>query len=109
MQSSATVPTANARRYMIQLCKHFGHRVPASFDEREGRIGFEAGEVRLRAADETLMLTAEAGAPEGLARLEGVIESHLKRFAFREPALAVEWRRAPRADPRAQSISFWAR
>jgi hypothetical protein len=93
MRSSATVPTANARRYMVQLCKHFGHRVPASFDERAGRIQFEAGEVRLRSAPETLMVIAEAAAPEGLGRLEQVIERHLKRFAFREPHLAVEWSR----------------
>ena len=94
MRSSATVPTTNASRYMIQLCKHFGHRVPATFDERDGRIQFEAGEVRLRSAPQTLMVIAEAAAPEGLGRLEEVIASHLKRFAFREPELAVEWSRA---------------
>ena len=41
MRSSATVPTSHARRYMVQLCKHFAHRVPATFDERDGRIQFE--------------------------------------------------------------------
>jgi hypothetical protein len=81
---------------MVQLCKHFGHRAPASFDERSGRIRFDAGEVRLRASPETLMVIAEADAPEGLGRLEQVVESHLKRFAFREPELAVDWSR-PRA------------
>ncbi len=93
MRSSSTVPTANGRRYMIQLCKHFGHRVETSFDEHEGRIGFEGGEVRLRAAPQTLMIVAEAEASEGLDRLEHVVASHLKRFAFREPELAVEWSR----------------
>ena len=94
MRSSSTIPTDHGRRYMIQLCKHFGHRVEATFGEREGKIAFEAGEVRLRAAPESLMVVAEAERDEGLARLERVIESHLKRFAFREPELAVEWRRA---------------
>src|SRR3954447_10645232 len=96
MRSSATVPTSHAQRYMVQLCKHFGHRVPATLGERDGRIQFDGGEVRLRSAPETLMVIAEAAAPEGLGRLEQVIESHLKRFAFREPELAVEWSR-PRA------------
>jgi hypothetical protein len=93
MRSSATVPTEHGRRYMAQLVKHFAHRAPASLDAREGHIRFEAGEVRLRAADDTLMVIAEAAAPEGLDRLERVVESHLKRFAFREPQLAVEWSR----------------
>ena len=94
MKSSATIPTENARRYMIQLCKHFGHRAPAEFDDREGRIRFEAGEAALLAAPQTLMLVAQAETPESLARIEQVIASHLKRFAFREPELAVDWRRA---------------
>ena len=36
---------------------------------------------------------ARAGDPESLSRLEKVMDSHLKRFAFREPEMAVEWRR----------------
>lgn len=94
MRSSSTIPTDHGRRYMIQLCKHFGHRVQASFDDREGRIAFETGEVRLRASPDNLMVVAEAGEDEGLSRLERVVESHLRRFAFREPGLAVDWRRA---------------
>src|ERR1700743_1847774 len=95
MKSNAMAPTGEARRYMIQLCKHFAHRVPASFGEREGKISFEAGEVRLRATPENLTVEADAETPEGLDRLEDVIARHLRRFAFREPDLAVEWRRAP--------------
>jgi len=43
------------------------------------------------------MLVAESQAAEGLDRLEQVLASHLKRFAFREPDLAVEWSRAKAA------------
>jgi hypothetical protein len=94
MRSSATIPTAHARRYMIQLCRHFAHRVTARFGNREGAIEFDAGEVRLRAARESLMLVADAEQAEALDRLQQVVESHLRRFAFREPGLAVDWRRA---------------
>lgn len=93
MKSTATVPTANARRYMIQLCKHFGHKVEASFDDREGRIAFGVGEAAMRASPDTLMMVATAADAEGLDRLEKVMASHLTRFAFREPDMAVEWRR----------------
>lgn len=90
MRSSATVVTPNAHRYMVQLCRHFGHKVPAEWGDHEGRIRFEVGEAALRAAPETLMMVASAPDPERLARLEHVIDSHLKRF---EPGMAVEWRR----------------
>jgi uncharacterized protein len=90
--STATVTTAHAHRYMVQLCKHFGHKVTAEFDEQSGRIAFPMGETRLTVAPEGLELSAQAETPEGLTRLEEVIGSHLKRFAFREPDLAVDWR-----------------
>ena len=95
MRSSSTVVTGDSHRYMAQLCKHFAHRVPAVLGERESHIAFEGGEVYLRASPATLMILAQAGAADTLAQLEGVVERHLKRFAFREPNLAVEWRRAP--------------
>ncbi|MEH6678562.1 DUF2218 domain-containing protein [Phenylobacterium sp.] len=93
--STATVATAHAQRYMVQLCKHFGHKVTAEFDDQSGRIAFPMGETRLAVAPEALELSAQAETRDDLARLEGVIASHLKRFAFREPDLAVDWRPTP--------------
>ena len=49
------------------------------------------GETRLAVAPEALELSAEAKTPDDLARLQEVIGSHLKRFAFREPDLAGDW------------------
>jgi hypothetical protein len=97
MKSAATILTPNGRRYMIQLCKHFGHRVSATYDEREGEIVFEAGKVGLRAAPETFLVWVTAAEAGALQRLEQVVESHLKRFAFREPDLTLDWRRSATA------------
>jgi hypothetical protein len=93
MKSTATVATANAHRYMVQLCKHFGHKVPASFGEREGHIDFDLGRASLRASPETLMMVVSTEDAAGLERLEQVMGGHLSRFAFREPEMSVEWRR----------------
>ena len=93
MKSSATVPTANAGRYMVQLCKHFGHKIPTEWNDHEGKITFAMGEVALRAGPQTLMMVASAADAERLARVEQVTDSHLKRFAFREPDMTVDWRR----------------
>ncbi|MDP2213339.1 DUF2218 domain-containing protein [Phenylobacterium sp.] len=92
--SQASVPTAHARRYMVQLCKHFGHRVETRFDEATGEIVFDGGICRLGAGPVALDLQIESASTETRARLEGVIDSHLKRFAFREPDMAVTWRPA---------------
>jgi hypothetical protein len=94
-RSLASVPTAHARRYMIQLCKHFGHKAETRFDDQTGEIVFEGGVCRLGAGPVALDLQVESPSAEIRARLEGVIDRHLKRFAFREPQMAVSWSPAP--------------
>ena len=89
--SHAEVATANASRYLQQLCKHFGHKVEASFYERAGIVRFSIGDCRLQAEGEVLRLALDAPNAEALLQLQDVVASHLVRFAFREP-LAVEWR-----------------
>jgi hypothetical protein len=91
IQSIAEVATPKASRYLQQLCKHFGHKLPATFDASEGRIEFSTGACRLEAGAE--VLTLHLTAPDGgrLAELQEVVGSHLLRFAFRD-ALKVEWR-----------------
>lgn len=81
--STTTIPTNRASVYLQQLCKHFGHKVPAEFDANAGRIELPFGECRLAADDAALTMIVE-GTQEDLPRLERVIGDHLTRFAFRE-------------------------
>ena len=92
LTSTATVATPKAASYVAQLCKHFAHKVPAEHEGNDGRVSFAAGTCRMHADGERLVLTVEAATPEGVAQVEGVVASHLVRFAFRE-ALVVEWQR----------------
>lgn len=92
-RSTAAIPTEHASRYLQQLCKHFAHKLPVSFDPAAGSIGFDIGECRLQAEGGTLRLEAEAPDEARLARLKEVIASHLLRFAFREE-LTIDWRDA---------------
>lgn len=92
-QSISEVRTAAAGRYMVQLCKHFAHRLPASFDDESGMLEFPFGACALRAEPQALRLTVEAGSDEDLARMEDVIARHLERFAHREP-LQIAWVRS---------------
>ena len=36
--SQAQVTTALASRYLQQLCKHFAHKLPTTYDTGQGRI-----------------------------------------------------------------------
>ena len=86
----ARVPTASARRYMGQLCKHFEHKLPVTLGENAGSIAFGAGLCSVRAEEGALVLEVESADEAGLARLQDVVARHLVRFAFRE-ALVVGW------------------
>ena len=89
--SQARVQTPKARNYLIQLCKHFAHKIPATFADNKGRIEFDGGVCELNAEDESaLILAVSAGSADKLATLEDVVDRHLKRFAFKEE-LNVVW------------------
>ncbi|HVO13765.1 MAG TPA: DUF2218 domain-containing protein [Alphaproteobacteria bacterium] len=84
IQSEARVSTTRAGRYLGQLCKHFEHRIPATYTADHGRLEFAAGICHLDAAGDVLVLRAEAETEEQLSQLEGVVARHLERFAFRD-------------------------
>lgn len=89
--SQARVRTPKARNYLVQLCKHFAHSVPATFADNRGRIQFDGGACELDADDaSTLVIAVSAGGAENLTALEDVVERHLKRFTFNEE-LSVPW------------------
>jgi len=87
------VPTEQASKYLQQLCKHFQHKVKASFDEEQGTLEFEAGRATLRAESSGLKIKIEAKDEAGLKSLEDVVARHLERFAFREK-LDIVWTEA---------------
>jgi len=90
LSSHADVRTEMASRYLQQLCKHFGHKIPAEFSPEAGTIRFPFGLCALKAADGALALEVSAANDQDLERMRGVIASHLERFAFRDTP-TVSW------------------
>lgn len=91
--SAARITTGNGSRYLQQLCKHFAHKLPTTFDPATGRIDFPLGPVRLAADAIGLDLSLGTATADGRATLEDVVSRHLVRFAFRE-TLEVAWVRS---------------
>lgn len=95
VQSVAEAAMPEAQRYLQQLCKHFQHKRPVTFDERSGQIDFPMGDCRLSASDDTLTISLSAPDDARMAELQDVVVRHLLRFAFRDPP-KIEWRAAGR-------------
>ncbi len=92
-RSMAEIKTEHASRYLQQLCKHFAHKRPVTFDPHAGQISFSSGICSLKAGDRLLTLTLEAPDEEHLAQLTDVVVRHLVRFAFREE-MKIDWQPA---------------
>jgi hypothetical protein len=85
------VRTEMGSRYLQQLCKHWGHRFPVDSGADYGEIALPLGPCRLQASDDSLVIVIKSGEAADLARLQEVVEDHLRRFAFREE-LDFDWR-----------------
>lgn len=91
-RATARVATTGASRYLQQLCKHWSHRFAVNFDADRGRVPFANGAVLdLTSHDDAMALVLTVPNDLDGARMIGVVEEHLNRFAFREAPLAFEW------------------
>jgi hypothetical protein len=97
LESTAVLTTASGPKYLVQLCKHFAHKIEVSYSESHGECRFGRGSAVLDADERGLRMVARAGDEEGLAQVQSIVESHLVRFAFREDMAALDWRRQDRA------------
>jgi hypothetical protein len=89
--AKASVPTANAAKYMQQLCKHWSHKLEVDLSDQRGVVKFPAAMATFEPATDALMVTIEGEESEAVERMKGVVASHLDRFAFREAPLRFDW------------------
>lgn len=113
--STVEIPTANASKYLQQLCKHWAHHLDVTFTPGQGRMVFprdargadwpDDAVLALDAGAGALHCRLSASAPGQLAALKDAVARHLDRFAFREAPLRFDWRDAsspgiaPRSSP----------
>lgn len=91
-QSKLHLATEHGSKYLQQLSKHFGHKVPVTFTPTQGNVTLPFGTCEMAATDSKLSITV-VGEVRDIGRLERFIAEHLARFAFREnPTLT--WQRA---------------
>ena len=88
VDSQAIVETSSGQRLINRLCKHWAHKLEV--DAASGRVVFPGGECLMTASETQLKVDLEAQDAEQLARLQGVVASHLERMASKE-TLRIHW------------------
>ncbi|UYV36842.1 DUF2218 domain-containing protein [Rhodobacteraceae bacterium D3-12] len=91
LTSSTTFTTPNGSKYLVQLCKHFAHKIDVEYDETNGRAALPSGAAELLADTDGLNISITSEDEKQLGMAQHVIEDHLKRFAFREEFDALNW------------------
>ncbi len=90
-KASASVPTRNGGKYVKQLLKHWAHKLDVEETDGLGIVRFPSATATMRAGAEALEVVIEAEDAATVERMQGVIASHLDRFAFREAPLTFDW------------------
>ncbi|WEF24493.1 DUF2218 domain-containing protein [Paracoccus sp. S3-43] len=91
LSSTGRFATGQAHRYMVQLCKHFAHKIPAEVEGDAGSIRFDLGTARLTASQAELTCVVAGADTAAVATLQDIIDRHLARFAFREGFANMDW------------------
>lgn len=89
--TEANVPTAHATSYLRQLCRHWGHKFPVTFDDSQGRIELPKAVCELAALPEELRVVLTVPDAADTNRMQEVVAEHLQRFGFREQ-LVFDWK-----------------
>lgn len=89
-ENKATVATDKASKYLVQLCKHFAHKVEVDYTETEGTVHFPPGICWMQADAAGLTMHCRAEDLRGVLMMQGILDNHLPRFAWREE-LTIAW------------------
>lgn len=91
--ATAQVPTPNAAKYLVQLCKHFAHKVPAEWSDTSGWADLPGGRVEMQSGLGSLEFVIRSSDVDGLEKACFIVEDHVLRFGFREKLAALAWER----------------
>jgi uncharacterized protein len=95
--SRADVPTDTPGRYVKQLVAHLGRRIALTTEGATSTATLDGTTASITVGDGVLTLTAAGPDPDGVARVEHVLGSHLERFGQRRE-LSVTWTRTRSGD-----------
>jgi hypothetical protein len=90
MKAIVRIKTTEGAIYIGKLCRHFKHKIEANYEGNTGVAHFPAGICHMLAEPDTLIFEVDAHSEEGMQRIQGTIDRHLIKFAFREE-LVIQW------------------
>lgn len=94
MKTTSDVETIHGAFYAKRLCRHFAHKIPATFEGQHARIEFPFGPCTIDVDDTHMHIVVELADESQVERAERVVADHLVRMANKDEPL-VGWVRLP--------------
>ncbi len=91
LSSQSQFTTETPEKYLVQMCKHFAHKVETTYSNTEGKVDFPCGKAEFFVDENNLIFKVSAENSENLNKSKSIIESHIIIFAFREKLERLEW------------------
>jgi len=91
LTATGSYTTENASKYLVQLCKHFAHKIDVEYSDTSGSCSFPMGTATMQADGKKLLVNIKVSDEEALKQVQHVIDIHLVKFAFRENFQNMEW------------------
>lgn len=91
IQATARVPTSNAEKYVMSLCKQWNQRMEINFRERQGVVHFEDAVATLTPQRDQLVVTILANDRPAMQRLQNVVARSLDQVARKKDQLKFNW------------------
>lgn len=97
MKATVNIKTKEGVQYIGKLCRHFRHKIETNYEGNTGTAHFPWGICQMLAEPDALIFDVEAEDAEGMEKIQGALDRHLIKFAFREE-LVIEWQTTEEAD-----------
>lgn len=91
MKAITTIKTQEGATYIGKLCRHFIHKIEATYEGNTGKAVFPRGICLMEAGADTLTFEVESDGEESMGKIQGTLDRHLIKFAFREE-LDIQWK-----------------
>jgi len=78
-------------RYGKQLASHLGNKIPCVTTDKGWELTFDVGIATITPRPDGLEMTASAETSEGVARIQFVLDKHLKQFTTKLPDFEIAW------------------
>ncbi|HZU52127.1 MAG TPA: DUF2218 domain-containing protein [Sphingomicrobium sp.] len=94
IEATAAVPTYNADRYVLSVCKRWHEGMDVNVRERQGVIHFENAVATFTPSANQLVVSILAKDEESIAHLQHVVMAHLETAVLPNEPLTFDWRRS---------------